>query len=92
MSGNKIVKLYVYRYDHEDIVVETLPAKDWGDFVIVEMDINPDAFDQFAQTLAQYADQMNKRFIVAPRGANIEFYGVCPEEEADPNTVSEQAE
>ncbi len=77
MSGNEIVKLYVYQETPEETIIDSFDAEDFGDFRLIYVDA--DITDQEMRILQEgLADATEKKTLVIPRGFNLKFYGVRP--------------
>lgn len=90
-SGNrKYVKLSIYQHQTEQVVIDTLVADKWEDFVIIA--INGEALDpELHRTLAEYGKRTDKMLILVPKEMDLTFYGVEVEEEDDSQAVGEQS-
>lgn len=77
MSGNEIVKLYVYQETPEETVIDSFDAEDFGDFrlIYVESDLTNDQMHTLQQSIAAATD---KKTLVIPKGYDLKFYGVRP--------------
>lgn len=74
----KHVKLYLTRHEREETIIESFPAKDWGDFLIISLQgfTSEDQYAQFSQVLQNYSEKMDKEIIVIPMEWDVEMYGV----------------
>ena len=81
VNGSKSVKLSVYRHESKEVVIDTFKSTDWGDFVIVRLDM-PNMTEEQMQKAQMLFDEISQRtakqYILLPSHifANIEFYGV----------------
>lgn len=82
------VKLCIYLHEPNTTWIDSVPAKEWDDFIIVSVDteLMNDSRGQLAELLSEYGKRTNKQVIVLPRGANIDFYGVKLDDESPENT------
>lgn len=83
MSSRK--KLYLYRHEANEIVVNSFNAKEWDDFAILNMkDLSWEAMSAIEQSFEQIAIKMNKQLILIPGDLDaVDFYGIEVREEDD---------
>lgn len=84
-TSGKLVKLLVYRHESEKVtLVDTIEADDWGDFLIVAMDLEALSHPELArlqEIFEDFSQSMQKRMILMPKRWDVEFYGIEKESE-----------
>jgi hypothetical protein len=84
-TSGKLVKLLVYRHESEKVtIVDTIEANDWGDFLIVAMDLEALSSPELArlqEIFEDFSKSMQKRMILMPKRWDVEFYGIEKEPE-----------
>lgn len=71
------VKLLVYEMHGNEIVVDSITAKDFDDFILIEVDpsmVNID-IDQLTGSIDEVFKDSKKQILIVPRNAEIGFYG-----------------
>lgn len=69
------VKLKVYQFESEAIYIDTIEARDFGDFLIATLN-NFDEID-FESVIHHLKDNFpDKKILVIPQGMDIAFYGI----------------
>lgn len=88
MSGSrKHVKLYLYRFDSEDIEIFSHRARSWGDFIVLKLDA-PVTDGQYEHIVREMRAALegagtNKEIVVIPSSWDISFYGVEVDEKKE---------
>lgn len=79
----KLVKLVIYRHASEKVtVVDTIEADDWGDFLVVAMDLeslSEEEYNNLQIVFSEFSEKMQKQLILVPKSWSVEFYGVQQE-------------
>lgn len=81
MTG-KICKLNIYKYELDEIIIESYSAKQWDDFLIVEVaNATDEVLDNLAETLRNFEFETPKEIILIPKELELDFYGVEVEDD-----------
>lgn len=80
-TGTKRVKLSVYRHESKETVIDIYKSTDWGDFVIVSLDMAHMSYEQMEEAklvFEQISQRNGKQYILIPSDVinKVEFYGV----------------
>lgn len=73
------VELHVYAREGEEIVIDKYKARNWEDFLIIDIEaqgMTQERWNELHNVLAPIAAQMEKQVIIIPRHIDIQFYGV----------------
>lgn len=89
MTGkSEQVKLLVYEMHGNEIVVDSIKAKEFSDFILIELgpSVKQDQIDQMVEAIETAFQKMDKQILIVPYEAEIGFYGF---KEADSTELSE---
>lgn len=78
-NGKKLVKLYLYRHESKETVVDGIKATDWGDFLVVAIntaEIPEESILEIQEIFSRYNALTEKEVLLVPREWNLEFYGI----------------
>lgn len=77
MSGmSKPVKLQIYEFGFEEIVIDSIKAKSFDDFILIEVEADsPFAMNEMAESISRVLASKGKEIIIVPKSAEIGFYG-----------------
>lgn len=77
MKKSSQVKLLVYEMHDKEIIVDSIKARSFDDFILVEVDnsLNMMEIEAIMETINQTFSEVDKQVLVVPRGAEIGFYG-----------------
>lgn len=68
------VKLKVYQFESELTYIDTIEAKDFGDFMIVTINFEEQDFESI---LYHFKDTFpEKKILIIPQGMDVAFYGI----------------
>ena len=78
MSG-KLVRLYTYKHEAKETIVNTYDAEEWDDFLIVHLSGDPS--DEVIEKVVELFNQPEfqekyKQILILPDGLSIDFYGI----------------
>lgn len=68
------VKLYVYEEHGKETVIDIFHAKEWSEFMLVDVDLPLD--NEQIDQLNRAFEHVNKQIIILPKGIDVKIYGV----------------
>lgn len=77
VQNDQLVKLYIYQFENEKILIDTQEAKDFGEFVLVGLDSKKFRDQVHIEELQKRISETfpGKKVLIVDQGLDIAFYG-----------------
>lgn len=79
-------KIYFYRHEMNETIIDIYDAQEWDDFLIVKVGnslapVTQEMIDQVSDVLDKMNTEKYSQIIVMPADLDIDFYGIEVEDE-----------